>query len=107
MLAGNLHVRLRSGTAISPDYEPAGFLLRQRFPNRRVVSLDMANDPGSAWLCTTADPTGCGVKPVRARNPTASWSVQLTDSLSPTGYHGRFGVGEPHASPPARGALVP
>lgn len=107
MLAGNLHVRLRSGTAISRDYEPAGFLLRQRFPARTIVSLDMANDAGSAWLCSSADPASCGVKPVRARNPAAAWSVQLADSLSPTGYHGRFAVGEPHASPPARGTPVP
>ena len=107
MLAGNLHVRLRSGTAISRDYEPAGFLLRQRFPTRTVVSLDMANDAGSAWLCSSADPAGCGVKPVRARSPATPWSMQLWDSLSATGYNGRFAVGEPHASLPARGAPVP
>ena len=107
MLAGNLHVRLRSGTAITRDYEPAGFLLRQRFPTRTVVSLDMANDSGSAWLCTSADPKDCGVKPVRARNPAAPWLVQLSDSLSATGYHGVFTVGAPHASPPVRANPVP
>jgi hypothetical protein len=106
MLAGNLHVRLRSGTAITRDYEPAGFLLRRRYPTRTVVSLDMAHDAGSAWLCPSADPKDCGVRPVRARSPAAPWSVQLSDSVSATGYHGRFAVGEPHASLPARGSPV-
>ena len=101
VLAGNLHVRLKSGTAISPGYEPAGYLLRQRFPTRRIVSLDMANDAGSAWLCSTGGPSSCGVKTVRARRPSAPWTVEVSDSLDGNGYHGRFAVGEVRASPPA------
>jgi hypothetical protein len=101
VLSGNLHNRLRSGTAISSTYEPAGFILRANWPRRRVVSLDMANDSGTVWTCTSADRSTCQVRAIRARGSVAPWSIVFADSLDANGYHGRFGVGLVHASLPA------
>jgi hypothetical protein len=101
VLSGNLHNRLRAGTAISPTYEPAGFLLKASAPARRIVSLDMASDSGTVWTCLSSAGSSCQVRSMRARGAVKPWSIALTDTLDATGYHGKFGVGPLHASLPA------
>ena len=106
VLSGNLHNRLRVGTAISSTYEPAGFLLKTSVPGRRIISLDMANDSGTVWTCLSSARSSCQVRSVRGRGKVAPWSIVLADTLDANGYHGKFGVGPVRASLPAIGARV-
>ena len=102
-LTGNIHSRLAPGTRWAPDYEPMGYLVRRDWPDLRVVSLDVAHAGGSAWLCT---PEGCGERRLRPRGEPAGDRFTITrhGEVQPDGHHGRYWVGEIHASPPAVGA---
>jgi len=101
VLSGNLHNRLRAGTAISPRYRPAGFGLARLIDPVRIISLDIGYDAGTAWLCSSPKPTDCGVRHIGARHPMAWGSINLFDSLDAEGYQGRFGVGAISAAFPA------
>jgi hypothetical protein len=101
VLSGNLHNRLRAGTAISAQYRPAGFGLAKLIAPERIVSLDVGYDAGTAWLCASPKPADCGVHHVNARHPAAWGTVTLFDSLDAEGYGGRFGVGAITAAMPA------
>jgi hypothetical protein len=101
VLSGNLHNRLRVGTAISSTYEPAGFLLEASAPGRRIVSLDMASDSGTVWTCQSSAQSSCQVRSMRTRGSVPPWSIVFADTLDANGYHGRFGVGAVRASLPA------
>jgi hypothetical protein len=101
VLSGNLHNRLRVGTAISPQYRPAGFGLSQLIDPARIISLDVGYDAGTAWLCSGPKPSDCGLRHVGARHPMPWGSIALFDSLDAEGYQGRFGVGPITAAPPA------
>lgn len=101
VLSGNLHNRLRAGTAISAQYRPAGFGLAKLIAPDRIISLDIGYDAGTAWLCAGPKPTDCGVHHVGARHPSPWGSVILFDSLDAEGYGGRFGVGAITAAVPA------
>ena len=101
VLSGNLHNRLRAGTAISSTYEPAGYLLKASAPSRRVISLDMANDSGTVWTCLSSANSSCQVRSLKARGAVRPWSIVFPDTLDANGYHGRFGVGPVRASLPA------
>jgi hypothetical protein len=101
VLSGNLHNRLRAGTAISPQYRPAGFGLAKLIAPERIVSLDVGYDAGTAWLCAGPKPADCGIHHVNARHPAPWGSVALFDSLDAEGYGGRFGVGAITAALPA------
>lgn len=103
VLSGNLHNRLRVGTAISRDYRPAAFTLATLIDPDRVVSIDMGYDAGTAWICAGPTPADCGVHTVRAHNPLAWGDVRMFDSTDATGYQGRFGVGAVTAALPAVG----
>jgi len=104
VLSGNLHNRLRVGTAISRDYRPAGVTLASLIEPERIVSIDMGYDAGTAWICTSPTPTDCGVHTVRAHNPLAWGDVRTFDSTDANGYQGRFGVGAVTAARPALAA---
>jgi hypothetical protein len=101
VLSGNLHNRLRVGTAISRDYRPAAVTLASLVDPKRIVSLDMAYEAGTAWICTGSAPADCGVRKVGPRNPLAWGDVRLFDSTDVNGYQGRFGVGAVTAALPA------
>jgi len=101
VLSGNLHNRLRVGTAISRDYRPAAVTLAGLIEPERIVSIDMGYDAGTAWICTGPTPTDCGVHAVRAHNPLAWGDVRTFDSTDANGYQGRFGVGAVTAARPA------
>jgi len=101
VLSGNLHNRLRAGTAISAQYRPAGFGLAKLIAPERIISLDVGYDAGTAWLCAGPKPADCGVHHVNARHPAAWGSLTLFDSLDAEGYGGRFGVGALTAAMPA------
>ncbi|HEX9895758.1 MAG TPA: hypothetical protein VGA78_17635 [Gemmatimonadales bacterium] len=101
VLSGNLHNRLRAGTAISADYRPAAFEVAKRLGSARVRSLDMSYDAGTAWTCTGPRPADCAMRKVGARHPVPRWTIQLGDSLDSEGYHGRYGVGAVTAAGPA------
>jgi hypothetical protein len=101
VLSGNYHNRLRMGTAITPQYRPAGFELARLIDPARITSLDIGYDAGTAWYCTGAKPTDCFVRPVKARHPMPWGTIALFDSLDAEGYQGRFGVGSLTAARPA------
>jgi hypothetical protein len=101
VLSGNLHNRLRVGTAISRAYRPAAVTLAGLIDPKRIVSIDMAYDAGTAWICTGSAPADCGVRQVRASNPLAWGDVRIFDSTDVNGYQGRFGVGTVTAALPA------
>ena len=100
VLSGNYHNRLRVGTAISPQYRPAGFGLSQLIDPARITSLDVGYDAGTAWLCNGSKPSDCGLRQIRARHPMPWGSIALFDSVDAEGYQGRFGVGAITAAPP-------
>jgi hypothetical protein len=99
-LTGNIHSRLAPGTRWAADYEPMGYLLRRASPELRLVSLDVAHEAGTAWVCT---PEGCGERRLGARGAPADKPLTITlhDEVQPDGHHGRYFVGGIHASPPA------
>jgi uncharacterized iron-regulated protein len=101
VLSGNLHNRLRSGTAISPQYKPAGFALMQLIEPARITSLDMGYEAGTAWLCSGPTPADCGLRRLGARHPMPFGRISLFDSLDAEGYQGRFGGGPIAAALPA------
>jgi hypothetical protein len=101
VLSVNLHNRLRIGTAITRDYRPAAVTLAGLIDPRRIVSIDMGYDAGTAWICTGSTPADCGVRNVRASNPLAWGDVRIFDSTDVNGYQGRFGVGAVTAARPA------
>jgi hypothetical protein len=101
VLSGNYHNRLRVGTAITPQYRPAGFGLSQLIDPARIISLDVGYDAGAAWLCSGSKPSDCGLRHVGARHPMPWGSIALFDSLDAEGYQGRFGVGPITAALPA------
>jgi hypothetical protein len=101
VLSGNYHNRLRMGTAITPQYRPAGFELARLIDPARITSLDVGYDAGTAWFCGGSKPSDCGIRPVRARHPLPWGTIALFDSLDAEGYQGRFGVGSLTPASPA------
>jgi hypothetical protein len=101
-LMGNLHVRVSRGTPWDPNYEPAGFVLVNRRSEIHVTSLDVSYQGGSAWVCTSSDPSSCGARPVHGRADARSGRVVLNPQVT-NGYHGVYEVGMLTASSPAQG----
>jgi hypothetical protein len=99
VLTGNLHSRTARGTPWNPDLENMGFLVAQRHPG--VVALDNSYSGGTIWMCPSADPADCGVKPLRGKGEGQPLGVKLYEKVSKEGYHGEFHVGALTASPPA------
>jgi hypothetical protein len=102
VLTGNVHSRLAPGTRWDSTYQPMGFLAQQADPELRIVSLDVAHSGGHAWLCTAE---GCGIRALGSRVEATGdhFAIQLDDEVGRDGHHGRYAVGEIHASPPAVG----
>lgn len=100
VLSGNLHNRLTVGTRFDPELEPMGHLLVKRLAGRRVVSLDMAHQGGTAWLCFNSDAEECGPKKVTGEAGRTS-GVELDAADDGRPYSGRYFTGPVTASPPA------
>lgn len=98
-LAGNFHSQLTKGRQGYPDFVPMGFVLQERLGKRPVLALDILYSGGTAWIC---DPSGaCGEKKVGGAEGGAEWSVKAGPEPTERGHHGRYFLGEIHASPPA------
>lgn len=98
-LMGNFHSQLTKGRAGYPDFVPMGFVVKDRVGKRPVLALDVHYSGGSAWIC---DPSGaCGEKKVGGAEGGAEWSVKAGPEPTERGHHGRYFLGEIHASPPA------
>lgn len=101
VLSGNLHNRLTVGTPFDREMKPMGHLLRQRLDGRRVVSLDMAHQGGTAWICTGSQAADCGVQRISGAAERTS-GVELYETEDGTApFSGRYFTGPVTASPPA------
>ncbi len=105
-LAGNLHTRISRGTPWDPNYEPAGLILASKMPGVRLTSLDVSYQGGTAWFCTSGEPSSCQVRSVRGRPDAQVGRVVLFPQVT-NGYHGVYEVGALTASPPARQSPAP
>jgi erythromycin esterase-like protein len=100
VLTGNIHSRLAPGTPWDPDYQPMGLLLQQALPDLDIVSLDVAHAGGSAWMCVSGE--SCGARRQGPRGEAGPrFAISLDEEIQSYGHHGRYFVGEIHASPPA------
>jgi len=103
LLTGNIHSRARKGLPWDEGFRPMGLLLEERL--RRVVSLDMAYDSGTAWICSVdskgvQDRLDCGVKRAKGKDNGDRFFVHTWDGVNAEGYHGVFYVGRVSASAP-------
>jgi len=102
-VAGNVHTQLTRGTSFDSTFTPMGYHLARDLARRRIVSLRMAHDGGSAWTCLSAeddpDRMVCGPHTFGPQPGAAAWSVSL--AAAPDGsISGHYGIGAMTASPP-------
>ncbi|MEZ5332585.1 MAG: hypothetical protein R2991_11155 [Thermoanaerobaculia bacterium] len=100
-LSGNLHSRTGPGSPWDPGFEPMGYLLARERPDLDLVSLDVRYAGGEAWICTGAEVSSCGARPLGG---TLAESATCAVALAPEaaeGHDGSYCVGTLHASPPA------
>ena len=95
-LTGNLHNRITEGSG------RLGRRILEALGPDRVLSLNQAYSGGSAWVCMSDSP--CGSHTIRGRAGTAL-GVEVGGAAGSEHYHGTYGVGELHASPPAKELL--
>ncbi|TSC33591.1 ChaN family lipoprotein [Corallococcus sp. Z5C101001] len=103
VLVGNLHARRDMG---APWDSKLRFMTHQLLDAEPgLVSLDLANAGGSAWICRGMTPDTCGPQPLRGPAEEQPLGITLQKSADdPDGYDGTYSVGALHASPPAHGA---
>ncbi|NTX06121.1 hypothetical protein [Myxococcus sp. CA040A] len=104
VLSGNIHARTKQGLPWDKKHRPMGLLLKQRLDS--VVSLDMAYDTGTTWICSVdskgvRDRLDCGVREAKGKDNGERYFVHTWDSTNAEGYHGVFYVGAVNASAPA------
>jgi hypothetical protein len=101
VVTGNIHPRIQPGVPWDLGYRPMGYLLSRKLPS--VLSLDVAFDSGTAWICAVEEkkPIECGVREAKGRDNGDRYFVHTFDKPSDAGYHGIFYVGPVSASPPA------
>ncbi|MCE9672327.1 hypothetical protein LY474_31420 [Myxococcus stipitatus] len=104
VLSGNIHSRARKGLPWDKGFRPMGLLLKERLG--KVVSLDMAYDSGTAWICSVdskgvRDRLDCGVRDAKGKDNGDRFFVHTWDGMNSEGYHGVFYVGPVNASAPA------
>jgi hypothetical protein len=96
---GNIHPRTRPGVPWDLGYRPMGYMLARSLPS--LVSLDVAFDSGTAWICSVGDSLECGERTTKGQDNGNRYFVSLFEQPSESGYHGVFYVGAVSASPPA------
>jgi hypothetical protein len=99
LLIGNLHIHTVPGAPWDSKVEWAGVDLRAKEPG--LIALDNRYAPGSAWICTGSDATGCGVHSVGGKGTAARWAIGLFDSRDEDGVDGFFDIGPAVPSQPA------
>ncbi|CAM3151475.1 hypothetical protein G4177_04095 [Corallococcus sp. ZKHCc1 1396] len=102
VVSGNIHPRTAQGLPWDKQYQPMGRLLKAQL--KSVMSLDMAYNSGSAWICAADQRAGkldCGVKETKGKDNGDRFFVHVWDSPNKDGYHGVFYVGRVSASEPA------
>ncbi|RYZ34259.1 MAG: hypothetical protein EOO71_39600 [Myxococcaceae bacterium] len=102
VVSGNIHPRTAQGLPWDKQYQPMGRLLKAQLKN--VLSLDMAYNSGSAWICAADRQVGkldCGVRETKGKDNGDRYFVHVWDSPNEDGYHGVFYVGRVSASEPA------
>jgi hypothetical protein len=102
VVAGNIHPRTAQGLPWDKKYQPMGMLIAKEVDD--TVSLDMAYNSGTAWICAVG-PKGerleCGVKDTRGKDNGDRYFVHIWDDEDDNGFHGVFYVGPVTASLPA------
>ncbi|WP_246137070.1 MULTISPECIES: hypothetical protein [Myxococcus] len=104
VLSGNIHSRTKKGLPWNKQHRPMGLMLKEKLDS--VVSLDMAYDTGTAWICSVdskgvRDRLDCGVREAKGKDNGERYFVHTWDSVNSEGYHGVFYVGAVNASAPA------
>lgn len=96
---GNVHPRTRPGVPWDLGYRPMGYRLARALPS--LVSLDVAFDSGTAWICSVGDTLECGERATKGQDNGDRYFVSFFEQPSEAGFHGVFYVGAVSASPPA------
>ncbi|OJT23246.1 hypothetical protein BO221_20490 [Archangium sp. Cb G35] len=96
---GNVHPRTRPGLPWDLGYRPMGYMLARSVPS--LVSLDVAFDSGTAWICSVGETLECGERSTKGQDNGDRYFVSFFDQPSEAGFHGVFYVGAVSASPPA------
>ncbi|MBJ6761384.1 hypothetical protein JGU66_11465 [Myxococcaceae bacterium JPH2] len=104
VVSGNVHSRREAGLPWDESYRPMGLLLKEKL--KGVVSLDMAYDSGTAWICAVdrtgkKDKLACGVQETKGKDNGARPFVHVWGGANAAGYDGVFYVGRVSASQPA------
>ncbi len=104
ILSGNIHSRTKKGLPWDKSFKPMGLLLEDSLDS--VVSLDMAYNSGSAWICAVdskgvKDSLDCGVREAKGRDNGDRFFVHTWGGTNGDGFHGVYYVGAVNASAPA------
>ncbi|MBZ4374300.1 hypothetical protein [Corallococcus sp. AS-1-6] len=103
VLVGNLHARRDVGAPWDEKLQFMTHRLLEAVPG--LVSLDLVNAGGSAWICRGMTADTCGQQPLRSRGEARAPGITLQKKAEdPDGYDGTYSVGPLNASPPAFGA---
>jgi hypothetical protein len=99
---GNLHAQKTKGVPWDPALEPMAYQLVHR--GLRLVSLNIRNPDGTAWICRTNDASSCGSAKIGGEKPSPDAfprGIRLSGATSADGYDGVYTVSSATASPPA------
>ncbi|MHA7628196.1 hypothetical protein [Corallococcus sp. M7] len=103
VLVGNLHARRDVGAPWDEKLQFMTHRLLEAEPG--LVSLDLVNAGGSAWICRGMTADTCGQQALRSRGEARAPGITLQKNAEdPDGYDGTYAVGPLNASPPAFGA---
>ncbi|MBN8229135.1 hypothetical protein JYK02_16630 [Corallococcus macrosporus] len=103
VLVGNYHARRDVGAPWDEKLQFMTHRLLEAEPG--LVSLDVVNAGGSAWVCRGMTADTCGQQPLRSRGEAQAEGILLQKKADdPDSYDGTYSVGVMTASPPAFGA---
>ncbi|PTL80596.1 hypothetical protein [Vitiosangium sp. GDMCC 1.1324] len=96
---GNVHPRILPGVPWDLGYRPMGYMLARKLSS--LVSLDVAYDSGTAWICSVGETLECGERSTKGKNNGDRYFISFFEQPNESGFHGVFYVGPVSASPPA------